>query len=162
MINPPLDVVFLEFYKNFLVLTKDSLRVYNGNNGRLRMYLDKIVEVDEMTGASSELTSMCLNSEHRLVYIGDVNGGIRCFNVNTGLELKKLELPKGMLAKQGENSAKINKEVCGMQYFRAKKHNEMLVSAHWNNRVRLWDIYDVEEAAHVRTVSAQQIFNEDI
>ena len=64
MINPPLDVVFLEFYKNFLVLTKDSLRVYNGNNGRLRMYLDKIVEVDEMTGSSSELTLGC----HALPY----------------------------------------------------------------------------------------------
>ena len=85
MINPPLDVLFLESYQNFLVLTKDSLRVYNGNNGRLRMYLDNIVEEDEKTGHTSELSSMCLNSENRMVYIGDIHGGIRCFNVNTGL-----------------------------------------------------------------------------
>lgn len=85
MINPPLDVVFLESYQNFLVLTRDSMRVYNGNNGRLRMYLDKIVEVDERSGALSELSSMCLNSEHRMVFIGDIHGGIRVFNVNTGL-----------------------------------------------------------------------------
>jgi hypothetical protein len=50
MINPPLDVMFLDSYQNFLVLTKDSLRVYNGNNGRLRMYLNNIVEIEERTG----------------------------------------------------------------------------------------------------------------
>lgn len=67
------------------MLSKDSMRVYNGNNGRLRMYLDKILEVDERTGAMSELSSMCLNQEHRMVFIGDIHGGIRVFNVNTGL-----------------------------------------------------------------------------
>ena len=119
MINPPIDVHFLTSYQNFLVLTKDSLRVYNGNNGRLRMYLDNIVEEDEKTGHTSELSSMCLNSENRMVYIGDIHGGIRCFNVNTGLQIKKLELPPGMLRKQGEASVKINKEVCGMRFFTA-------------------------------------------
>ena len=49
------------------------------------MYLDKILEVDERTGAMSELSSMCLNQEHRMVFIGDIHGGIRVFNVNTGL-----------------------------------------------------------------------------
>lgn len=92
MINPPIDVVFLESYKNFLVLTKDSLRVYNGKNGRLRMYLDSIVEKDERTQSLSELTSMCLNSEHRMVYVGDIHGGIKCYNVNTGLLIKKMKL----------------------------------------------------------------------
>lgn len=87
MINPPLDVVFLESYHNFLVLTKDSVRVYNGVNGRLRMYLDNVVEKDERTGNISELSCMALNSEHRMVYIGDIHGGIRVFNVNTGLEI---------------------------------------------------------------------------
>ena len=50
MINPPIDVLFLESYQNFLVLTKDSIRLYNGNNGRLSMYLDNIVEKNERTG----------------------------------------------------------------------------------------------------------------
>ena len=90
MIAPPIDVVFLESYKNFLVLTKDSIRVYHGNSGRLRMYLDNIVETEERTQSLSELTSMSLNSEHRMVYVGNIHGGISCFNVNTGLLIKKL------------------------------------------------------------------------
>ena len=64
-------MVYLESYQNFLVLTKDSLRVYYGNNGRLRMYLDNIVEIDELTGLAKDLVSMTLNAEHRMVYIGD-------------------------------------------------------------------------------------------
>lgn len=79
------------------MLTKNSLRVYNGTNGRLSMYLDNIIAPDERTGVMPELSSMTLNSEDRMVYVGDVLGGIRCFNVNTGLELTKLELPRGML-----------------------------------------------------------------
>ena len=42
MIAPPLDVVFLNSYNNFLILTKDSIRTYNGKSGRLQMYLDNI------------------------------------------------------------------------------------------------------------------------
>lgn len=144
------------------MLTKDSLRVYNGNNGRLRMYLDNIVEEEERTGHISELTCMCLNSENRMVYIGDIHGGIRCFNVNTGLQIKKLELPPGMLRKQGEASIKVNKEVCGMRFFTAAQECELLVSAHWNNRIRIWDVIDVENATHMRSASAQEVFNEDI
>ena len=126
------------------------------------MYLDNIVETEERSGNPSELTCMCLNSENRMVYIGDIHGGIRCFNVNTGLQIKKLELPPGMLRKQGEASVKINKEVCGMRFFTAAHECELLLSAHWNNRIRIWDVIDVEKAQHMRSASAQEVFNEDI
>lgn len=124
------------------MLTKDSVRVYNGNNGRLSMYLDNIVDKDERTSNICELSSMVLNQEHRMVYIGDIKGGVRCFNVNTGLLIKKLELPPGLLRKQGESSHKINKEVIEMAYFRVSEENQYLVSGHWNNRVRVWDVHE--------------------
>ena len=72
MINPPIDVMFLESYQNFLVLTKDSLRVYNGKNGRLCMYLDNICEKDDFTQMAQDLSAMCLNAEHRVVFVGDI------------------------------------------------------------------------------------------
>lgn len=124
------------------MLTKDSVRVYNGNNGRLSMYLDNIVDKDERTSNICELSSMVLNQEHRMVYIGDIKGGVRCFNVNTGLLIKNLELPPGLLRKQGESSHKINKEVIEMAYFRVSEENQYLVSGHWNNRVRVWDVHE--------------------
>ena len=162
MINPPIDVVFLDSYQNFLVLTKDNLRVYNGKNGRLKMYLDNIADVNEHTGAVSDMISMTLNSEHRMVYIGDNQGKIRCFNVNTGLLIKKLDLPMGYQRKNGELSHKINKEVCGMSFFEASEDCQMLISGHWNNKIRIWDVLDVEKANHMRSASAQDVFKEDV
>ena len=35
LVTPPLDVAYVEAYQTFVVMTKDSLRVYNGKNGRL-------------------------------------------------------------------------------------------------------------------------------
>ena len=67
------------------------------------------------------MVSMTLNSEHRMVYIGDSQGGIRCYNVNTGLLIKNLKLPPGTHQKNGEQSHKINKEVCGMHFFEANE-----------------------------------------
>ena len=106
------------------------------------MYLDNIVDKDERTSNICELSSMVLNQEHRMVYIGDIKGGVRCFNVNTGLLIKNLELPPGLLRKQGESSHKINKEVIEMAYFRVSEENQYLVSGHWNNRVRVWDVHE--------------------
>lgn len=106
------------------------------------MYLDNIIEPDERTGVMPELSSMTLNSEDRMVYVGDVLGGIRCFNVNTGLELTKLELPRGMLQKQGEAGIKCNKEVVDLKFFRCGEDMQYLVSAHWNNRMRVWDVQE--------------------
>ena len=40
---------------------------------------------------------MCLNAEHRIVFIGDIRGGTRCYNVNTGLLIKKLQVEPAML-----------------------------------------------------------------
>lgn len=67
-----------------------------------------------------------------------------------------------MLKKQGEASHKINKEICGLQYFKAAEDCHCLISGHWNNRVRVWDVLEIEKAEHMRSASAQEVFNEDI
>ena len=51
------------------------------------MYLDNICEKDEFTGMALDLSAMCLNAEHRIVFVGDIQGRVRCYNVNTGLQI---------------------------------------------------------------------------
>ncbi len=47
-----------------------------------------------------------------MVYVGNIHGGISCFNVNTGLLIKKLQLDPKVAHKHGELNPKINKEIC--------------------------------------------------
>lgn len=49
-----------------------------------------------------------------------------------------------------------------MQYLNISEEHQFLVSAQWNSRVRVWDVAEIEEANHMRSVSAQKQFNEDI
>ena len=80
---------FLESYQNFVVLFKDSISVYNGKNGRLQMYLDSLAGEQNKEGFG-DFSSMTFDDKHRKVFIGDINGLIRVFNVNTGCEITTL------------------------------------------------------------------------
>ena len=39
----------------------------------------------------AENSALCLDDRHRKVYIGDSYGTVRCFNVNSGALIKKME-----------------------------------------------------------------------
>ena len=152
-VTPPLDVAYVEAFQTFVVMTKDSLRVYNGKNGRLQMYLDNIAGDNNKEGYK-ELSQMTLDAKHRKLYIGDIDGVIRCFNISTGICLKEISPTKSMMDKVGEAHSKINKEVIGMKYFSLSEENCLLIAGHWNNRVRVWDETPGEEQKHMRTASA--------
>ena len=115
-VTPPIDVQYVEAYQTFVVMTKDSLRVYNGKNGRLTMYLDNIAGENNVEGYS-DLSSMCLDAKHRKIYLGDIEGVTRCFNVSTGLLIKKICPTRAMLTKVGEASHETNREVVSLKYF---------------------------------------------
>jgi len=38
----------------------------------------------------------------------------------------------------------------------------LLVSAHWNNRIRIWDVLDPEKANHMRSATALEVTGEEI
>ena len=142
-------------------MTKDSLRVYNGKNGRLQMYLDNIAGSNNKDGFK-DLTAMCLDAKHRKIYLGDIDGVVRCFNVSTGLCIKKIAPTRDMMLKVGEATRKINREAVSLKYFSLSEENCLLVSGHWNHRVRVWDETSGEDAVHMRTASGQEQFKEDI
>ena len=102
------------------------------------MYLDNIAGDNNKEG-HADLTSMCLDAKHRKIYLGDIDGAIRCFNVSTGLCIKKISPTKEMMYKVGEITSKINREVVSIKYFSMSETNCLLISGHWNNRVRVWD-----------------------
>ena len=57
---------------------------------------------------------MCLDKKHRKLYLGDIDGVIRCFNVSTGLCIKAIEPTREMLQKVNEYTSKVNREVVGL------------------------------------------------
>ena len=102
------------------------------------MYLDNIAGDNNKEGFQ-DLSSMCLDAKHRKIYLGDIDGAIRCFNVSTGLCIKKIVPTKDMMLKVREADNKVNREVVSVKYFSMSEDNCLLISGHWNNRVRVWD-----------------------
>ena len=160
-VTPPIDVAYVEAYQTFVVMTKDSLRIYSGKTGRLTMYLDNIAGDNNKQGFS-DLSSMTLDAKSRKIYLGDIDGITRCFNVSTGLCIKKIFPTREMLRKVGEATNKINREVISLKYFSMSEQNCYLISGHWNSRIRVWDEAQGEEQVHMRTASGYESFKEDI
>ena len=79
-ILPAIDAIFVESYKTIVVLSKNTLRIYNACNGRM------IKIIQGITGDSSaDLSCMTLDHNHRKLYCGDSRGIVRVFNVNKGV-----------------------------------------------------------------------------
>ena len=134
------------------------MRVYNGKNGRLQMYLDNIAGDNNKEGFQ-DLSSMCLDNKHRKLYLGDIDGVVRCFNVSTGLCIKTIEPTRPMMQKVNEYTSKINKEVVGLNYFSLNEEINMLVAGHWNSRIRIWDeAQGGDGVIHMRTSSSEHQF----
>ena len=53
------------------------------------MYLDSLAGEQNKEGFG-DFSSMTFDDKHRKVFIGDINGLVRVFNVNTGSEITTL------------------------------------------------------------------------
>ena len=126
------------------------------------MYLDNIAGDNNKEGYQ-DLSSMCLDKKHRKLYLGDIDGVIRCFNVSTGLCIKSIEPSREMMQKVNEYTSKVNKEVVSLKYFSMSEEINMLVSGHWNSRIRIWDeTQGGDGVVHMRTSSSERQFQEDV
>lgn len=79
-----IDCVFNEYYRNFVVITKNEIRTYDGLSGKLIKVFSEVI--DKRTNA--EISSFCLDNRHRKCYVGDTAGSIRVFNISNGVFIK--------------------------------------------------------------------------
>lgn len=105
---------------------------------------------------------MTFDDKHRKVYIGDQNGLVRVFNVNTGTEITQLQPANSKLKSLGEYGRKCNKEVCNLSYMPQDDDGFFLVAGHWNSRIRCWDVTEPGGEVALRTGSQLDELKEDI
>jgi WD40 repeat protein len=160
-ILPAIDALFVESYKTIIVLTKNSLRVYNSSNGRMIRIIQGITSKGQ-----GDLCCMTLDDKHRMLYVGDTRGGIRVFNVSNGALISCLEASEQARNAINEQAGSTNKELCALRFFSApsdnQKPNQMLITGQGNSRVSCWDVNKVTETDLIRSVSGEKVFHEDI
>lgn len=75
---------FNTYYLEFVVATKNDIRVFDSNTGKLKkIYIDIHDNKSE-----NEITAFTLDSRHRIFIIGDNNGGVRAYNYSNGALIK--------------------------------------------------------------------------
>jgi len=118
-ILPAIDALFIEYYQTLLVLSKSALRVYNTSNGRL------IKILQDIPAENTDLTCMTLDRGHRKVYIGDSNGRIRIFNVNSCAFIASFEPSEALREQINDQGVQTTKELVGLKFFNApQERNE--------------------------------------
>ena len=68
----PVYAEYNTHYKNFVVATKQDVRVYNSENGRLEKHHKGIIDLKQ--NPHTFITSFCFDDRHRKFYIGDTYG----------------------------------------------------------------------------------------
>jgi hypothetical protein len=72
---PALDCLFNSFYRTFIILTANAIRIHSAKTGFLLKF--RLIEGD--------LSCMGLNITNRKIYTGDSSGRIRVLNADNGI-----------------------------------------------------------------------------
>jgi len=159
----PYQVVYDEYYKTFVVVTKIDLRVYNGTTGELEKIFPNLQKVK-----GRELSAFCLGERQRKFYIGDVAGSVREYNVSNGVVLKSIgeyeenEIPQN-IKDENRKSEKdalnriINRvntdhkgEISGLYFV---KEDNLLITTSSDSTINIYDESIPESAPRLRHIS---------
>ena len=143
-----IDTRFNEYYRSFVVVTKNEIRTYDGLTGKLIKVFSEVI--DKRTNA--ELSSFCLDNRHRKCFLGDTAGSVRVFNVSNGVFIKhvnhdddnKLRLKRNQLLKKDKA-----KEISNLEFV-AFKDYLMLLSTTWDSKLKVYDEEDPDETFMLR------------
>lgn len=142
---------FNTYYMNFVVCTKNEVRIYNAHNGKLVQVIADIVDATK----KSEITSFCMDDRQRKFYIGENTGQISVFNVSNGMLIKKV--------KEEETSAEKKERSCeisGMIYQPIDEFKVLLTTS-WDSELTIFDEEIPEESSRLRR-SIGAHFEDDI
>eukprot|EP00347_Sterkiella_histriomuscorum_P016786 403351858 len=154
-----IDTRFNEYYRSFVVITKNEIRTYDGLTGKLIKVFSEVI--DKRTNA--ELSAFCLDNRHRKCYLGDTAGSIRVFNVSNGVFIKhvnheddnELRHKRNQLLKKDKA-----KEISNLEFVNFNE-NLMLLSTTWDSKLKVFDEEDPDETFMLRKSTGGH-FKDDI
>lgn len=145
------SVQFNKYYLNFVVVTKNEVRIYDASTGNLVKVFSEIL--DKRTNA--DITSFCFDDRHRKFFIGDTFGSIRVFNMSNGVFIKHVnDIYEDNPFVSGKKRKIIrkdkSKEVSELS-FRSFGEWRMLVASSWDSSLMTYDEENPEESQLLRT-----------
>jgi len=152
----PFQVVFNNYYKNFYVLTKMDVRVYDGKTGCLIKVFTNLMK----TTKGVELLKFCLDDRNRKFYLGDASGLVQAYNASSGVVMKPIgeteitsyEYNSKETKKQFDKMVTTDhtKEISGLHFVDSDLN---LITASHNSAIIIYDESKPEEALNLRKIT---------
>lgn len=149
----PLIVDFNTYFLQFVILTKNDLRMYDCTTGKLKKIFTDIQDAR----TESELSSMVLDFRNRIFFVGDNSGAIRAYNCANGGLLKKVnsEVKENIFDDESESGPEseeskqddLNSEISALYFCNEDK---ILIASSWDSTIMVYDLMDLEEANLLR------------
>ncbi|EGR28930.1 hypothetical protein IMG5_166500 [Ichthyophthirius multifiliis] len=147
----PLSIQFNYYYKQFCILTKNDMRMYDAMTGKLKKVFNDLQ--DEKYPV--DLSTFCLGARQRKFFVADNVGLIRQYNMKNGSQLKLVNTTdetesQDFTKKQITIKKKENNQISQILYLTEEK---LLIASYWDSTVRIYDEEDSEETVLLKIMT---------